>query len=58
MPHKTLSTPCAANLGAHTPAFVHAPTFVFGQDAPALSRSEMLRLQIIAAQESRRPLGW
>lgn len=44
----------SADLLPGAPAFVQTPTFVFGQAAPALSRSEQLRRQIVAAQEARR----
>ncbi len=50
--------PTDAALGASTPAFVHAPTFVFAAIAPAPSRSEVLRRQIEAARTARRATIW
>ncbi|VXD02940.1 hypothetical protein [Sphingomonas sp. 8AM] len=51
-------TPTDAALSATTPAFVQAPTFVFATNAPAPSRSEVLRQQIAAARTARRATIW
>lgn len=48
-----MSASCTASLSARTPAFVQAPTFVFGGHAPAPTRSERLRQQIAAAAAAR-----
>ncbi len=47
-----------AILGASTPAFVQAPTFVFVPAAPPPSRSEVLRRQIDAARSARSAAIW
>ncbi len=50
--------PNKATLGATTPAFVQAPTFIFSPGAPAPSRSELLRQQIATARSARRATIW
>ena len=45
--------PCTADLPAHAPAFVRAPSFVFVHRTAEPSRSELLRRQIDSAQASR-----
>ena len=47
----TLEPLCTADLSARAPAFVEAPRLVFRSPVAALSRSELLRRQIAAAQE-------
>ncbi|WP_156025858.1 hypothetical protein [Sphingomonas phyllosphaerae] len=51
-------SPTDAALSASAPAFVQAPTFVFAANAPAPTRSEVLRQQIEAARTARRASIW